>query len=771
MKTIFDIECNNLLAPALDYKALPFKLKSDFRVWCVVFRDVDTNEVISKSLDACTKETIKEILKDTTELIGHNIVNYDLPVMKLKGLMDYDIAYPDCTYQEEIKPQCTLFGKPVEITDTLIWSKLLNPDRYKGHSLEVWGERLGNKKTEFNDYSQYTEKMLAYCIQDTNVNLDVYKILMKEKGDHSWGNAYQMERKLADLTLNQEIFGFDFNEELAYECIEELTQLMEERAIRVNPILPMKKMTQAKLKEYTPPKGQFKGNGEFHANLIKFAAKHNAELDLENRKFIYKNRQIDLPMSEPLEEYEPASIEDIDVVKGYLLSLGWVPSEIKQRDLVKNTDKSIKTKKQIIETIDRYVKQTEESLFKEIRLEELSCKIQNLKTLLMSKINGNKPIYAPTTPPLQVGVEKEICPNLISMGDKALFVKDVTEYFTYRHRKNSIIGKAVDEDGEPITGFLSNIREDGRIPTPADTLGANTGRYRHKIVCNIPRVTSLYGEKMRSMFGAGPDFYQLGFDFASLEARIQGHYCLPYTEGDKLAEALVAEKPNDIHSINARKLGIDRTSAKSFTYASLYGAQAKKLAKMLGISVAAAQNLYDQFWDAVPALKELKQKLEKHWESNGKKWILGMDGRKLITRSKHSLLNVLFQSGGAIVAKWSLVCIAKILQEKNLLGNPFTDTKDCVKVWQMIVNHDEAQYAVHKSLLKIKNFLSKEEAQEAIVEGCSAIGHGSKGYYIGYPTEPVVAISEGIKQACGILKTKVPMGFEWVPGLHWGQCH
>ncbi len=38
---------------------------------------------------------------------------------------------------------------------------------------------------------------------------------------------------------------------------------------------------------------------------------------------------------------------------------------------------------------------------------------------------------------------------------------------------------------------------------------------------------------------------QLGFDFASLEARIQGHFVIPYTDGEALAESLIAEKPND----------------------------------------------------------------------------------------------------------------------------------------------------------------------------------------------------------------------------------
>lgn len=162
---------------------------------------------------------------------------------------------------------------------------------------------------------------------------------------------------------------------------------------------------------------------------------------------------------------------------------------------------------------------------------------------------------------------------------------------------------------------------------------------------------------------------------------------MPYKDGVALADALVAEKPNDIHSINARKLGIDRSAAKSFSYAAIYGAQPKKLAKMLGITEEEGKRLFNEYWEAVPALKELKQKIEKEWEDTGKSYIKGLDGRLLKTRSKHSLINVLFQSGGAISAKWSSVLIAEYLDNLGLLGNPFEHTKTDQKVWFMIAYH------------------------------------------------------------------------------------
>lgn len=769
MRFIIDIESTNLLQNGLDYSSLPYKLKTDYKVWCVVLRNIDTNAVHHLVKEEITKANLQRLLRNCTELIGHNIVAFDLPVLSLYGVLDYRIGYPG-------EPS-VVFGIPITITDTLLWSKLLNADRFGGHSLDAWGRRLGNHKTHFEEWDKFSQEMLDYCIQDTSVNATVHKELLEEQGKHDWSRPYSMEIKLTDLTLRQELFGFELDVDLAQKNIEDLSEKMQTIAVQVNPLLPSKRMSQVDAGKYQLPKIRFKKNGEISSHLAKFCERTGAVVSEDKTKITFEGNTFPITTEEPLKTDTVADIEDIDVVKGYLLTMGWVPSEVKERDLTKNADKTTKNRVQVQEAIDRYVKQTESSIFKELRLDLLDVRMDRLKLFLERKVEFKdgkaKPLYVPTTPKLTVGVEKEICPALIALGDKAAFVKDVVHYYTYRHRKNSIAGGVLDDDGEPVTGFLSAIREDGRIPTPADTLGANTGRYRHKIVCNIPRVTSLYGEQMRNLFRAGGKLWQLGYDFASLEARVMGHYVMPYTSGKELADALVAEKPNDIHSINARKLGIDRSSAKSFSYAAIYGAQAKKLSKMLGVSEREGQRLFNEYWEAVPALKELKQRVEKAWEQSGKKTILGLDGRLLNTRSKHSLINVLFQSGGAISAKWSAVRLAQAMEREGILGDPFLHSKEEHKVWWLIHMHDEQQMAVHPKLLSVKSFEREEDAKTFAKEtaGCSAVGHGSRGYYVGVRTLPVECIAEGIETACKELKLRVDLGFEYIPGLSWGQCH
>lgn len=152
---VFDIEGNDL------YEKVT-------HVWCIVAKDVETGEVfrfrpheINKALD---------LLRYASCLIGHNIIDYDLPTLeKLYGF--------------------TYTGR---IVDTLVFSRLLNPDRYGGHSLKSWGIRLGCLKGDFGEdeedeedkidaFKEYTEDMLDYCEQDVEVTYKLYEKLIKEQ--------------------------------------------------------------------------------------------------------------------------------------------------------------------------------------------------------------------------------------------------------------------------------------------------------------------------------------------------------------------------------------------------------------------------------------------------------------------------------------------------------------------------------------------------------------------------------------------------------------
>ena len=330
------------------------------------------------------------------------------------------------------------------------------------------------------------------------------------------------------------------------------------------------------------------------------------------------------------------------------------------------------------------------------------------------------------------------------------------------------------DEEAPNTGFLSMYREvDGRVATPAIEIGAATNRYRHIGVCNIARASSIYGKEMRSLFGCGEGMVQLGFDFSSLEARIQGHYILPFN-GDDLAEQLLASKPNDIHSLNAKKLGIPRDQAKSVSYALMYGAAYQKLKKMLGLTDEQAKMLFDAYWDAVEPLKNLRDAVGSSWEARGKSFVIGVDGRKIVTRSKHSLLNALFQSGGVICAKYATVFIYQLLEEQGYKCNPFKEKT--IDMCGMIEYHDECQLAVNPKLVQYKIFKTEDELKEFEStwdgEQLGSAVEGKNGTLVVALPNPVSkAITKAIDMAVEEVKLKVPLGCEWVVHKNWYGCH
>lgn len=788
---IIDIENNNLLSDSLDYTAFPYKLKKEAKLWCVVLRNVETNEVRWAVKENVTKEWLKENLADCEYLIAHNGIKFDLPMLKLFGILNYKIGY--------INENDVIFDKNITVLDSLILSRWSFPDRFGGHSLESWGERIGESKINFRqecisvgiieknspqgaEFQVYSDLMLSYCIQDTLVNSKALIRILNEINYESLITSIKQENKLADLALNRESLGFKFDKNLAIQCVEDLTVKMQNLADKVNPLLPPKLMNKGELKDYTPPKRQIDKEGNLTSSMLNFITRTNALYEEKDNKelfYILNDKEYKLPLEQiPVQTHITAQITDLDHVKMHLIHLGWKPTEWRERDLTKDSKKqSIPYEKRII-AFDRWVEETKNGKYTKARFEKLGIKeskLDNWITKIKQDLKNNRPVKVPTSPCVRVGVEKNLCPNLEELGEKVDFAKDFTLYLTYKHRKSSIAGgdlEDMDYDNDsPNSGYLSAYREeDGRIPTPAIEIGATSHRYRHIGVANIPRASSIYGKEMRSLFGCGDNAYQLGFDFSSLEARIMANYVWNYEGGQELAQMFLAEKPNDWHTVTSIKLDLSRTDTKSVNYAAIYGASGKKISQMLGVTQDRGEDILNGVWDNAPALTKLKQDTERFWEENGH--IIGIDGRIIKVRSKHSILNTLFQSAGVICAKYVTVYLMQYLEHQKYCISPFVGTPD---VCSMIEYHDENQLYVNEKLLKFKDFDTKEEAQSIIDKWkgnqLSTISE-INGKYRLYANNPVsVGIEKAIKQTETFLKLNIPLGFEWIAGKNWYECH
>jgi hypothetical protein len=191
----------------------------------------------------------------------------------------------------------------------------------------------------------------------------------------------------------------------------------------------------------------------------------------------------------------------------------------------------------------------------------------------------------------------------------------------------------------------------------------------------------------------------------------------------------------------------------------------------LSVSLKEGQRIYDEYWQAVPALKELRDNLEKHWNKNGKTWIRTIDGRKINTRSKHSLLNFLFQSTGIICAKYTNVLSMQILEEKGYCIDCFVAEPD---VAEMIHMHDEQALRIKKHMVQIKKFTSEEEGRQFVEnwkgEQISPLMH-DKNWYIVLPNDISRAISDAILKTEKLLKLSVHLQTEIMVNYNWAKCH
>ena len=153
---IFDIETNGLL----------YNVSS---IHCLVIHDTETDKTMVFNDEGSADPIVRgvQLLEDADLVVGHNIIGYDLPVLrKLYGW----------------------FGRTGDCLDTLLLSRLYHPNLmeidkqnnwegmplklYGSHGLEAYGYRLKEHKGTFakeTDWSGWSQDMQDYCVQDVKV--------------------------------------------------------------------------------------------------------------------------------------------------------------------------------------------------------------------------------------------------------------------------------------------------------------------------------------------------------------------------------------------------------------------------------------------------------------------------------------------------------------------------------------------------------------------------------------------------------------------------
>ena len=189
------------------------------KIWCVVTKDLDTQEV------KVWKEAkdLSEYIKAASLIVAHNGIAFDFHLLKKLW-------------------KCQITLKRVE--DTLVLSRLLNPSLEGGHSLNNLGKLFGVQKIQFNDFNLEThtlDEMIEYCVQDVEVLHKVYSYLKYELKRQDFSiKSQELEHEVQAIIAQQERNGFKFNEQSAMQLLAEFKTRLEAITVEMQSIFPPK---------------------------------------------------------------------------------------------------------------------------------------------------------------------------------------------------------------------------------------------------------------------------------------------------------------------------------------------------------------------------------------------------------------------------------------------------------------------------------------------------------------------------------------------------
>lgn len=165
------------------------------KIWCCF-----TYDEINGHLCHTTADTLTPLIASSETVIAHNLIGFDGPVLR----------------------KCWGVKIPAKkAKDTLILSRLYNPNLDGGHSLKAWGERVGDKKIDYEQRWKETglegncydnpslPLMYEYCQQDVAVLAKVEKLIDKMLDEATFSQeCRKLEHDVSIIVYNQHEHGF-----------------------------------------------------------------------------------------------------------------------------------------------------------------------------------------------------------------------------------------------------------------------------------------------------------------------------------------------------------------------------------------------------------------------------------------------------------------------------------------------------------------------------------------------------------------------------------
>jgi len=664
---VFDLEADGLLQQAT-------------KIWLVVTKSITTNEnVIFCDLPGNFPSNFKveplsqlsDYLNSAKHLIGHHIIEYDLPV--LKKLLNISI------------------NKEVSLVDTMIMSKVLDYKRFGfGHSLELWGKFKKRLKPEHDDWDNFSDAMIHRCVEDTELNVLVFEHLKKELEQNPHKERLKLglrvEHQISEFAARAHLDGFPFDREAGYALKQRLETCIEEFEGYLKPLLVLKAQP---VDGYQLDKNFKKPGWLANGNYNKFTSDWFSINPKEGREGFqpvwgeYCRIEVITP-----DEVTP------DSIKAYLYTIGWVPDDWNYKSTSKGL---LKTSPKISETSLEKLGYTgwvvSNLLTSRSRLSVLEGWLQALTD--KDRLHGDMFVIGT---PTGRSVHKIIAN--IPKADTEVWVSNGKSWVKDKSKKADLT--------DPLPWLPFEVAEEGTVVSVADRP---------------------WGPQVRSLFKAEKGYKLIGADSSGNQFRALCHYLGP--EAKEYVDNAIS---GDVHQIHADILsevvpGTNRGTAKPFFYAYLFGGGDGKAGLILtgkrdaDIGKRAKQRFASRIPGLASLLSKLKQQFQKTSEKFGKNkaHILAVDGRPIYCDSDHKLLNYLLQSCEKVTCA---AAIGRTMTELDRLG---FDWQPCVAY------HDELQFMVREDQAEEASKIAAESFKEApklfnilIMDGESKIGNNWK---------------------------------------------
>jgi len=583
-----------------------------------------------------------------------------------------------------------------KILDTLLLSRLIYPDIKKRgpnshkimpfqrgqHRLEVWGLRLGVLKGEYKGgWSHWNEEMQVYVEQDSEVTFALFKWLWSQKPATE---AMDLEHEFAAIIRRQERRGFTFHSEKAITLLSELQE--RENELEGSLIASFGEWWESGKKANSKAEDIKASSYSFRQDEVEDEGEEDEEEQQKRAALFYSNR-----------EYAEVIVP---TKKRRSKMIGF--PEVTLPRFSEKTGKALKPYQG-----NPYLHFYQGAAYTPVkRVQFKPSSRQHIWKRLMYMYDWKPVKWTPggKTPP-QPKVDEDVLRGLPYPEARLL-----AEYYLILKRLGQL------SMGPKAWLKMAEVTEDAngkqvyRIHGRVNTNGAVTGRCTHMSpnLAQVPKNTAaqkdypdspmLHGMRCRELFIASPGYELWGFDGAALELRMLAHYIHKW-DGGEYADIVVKgdkSKGTDPHSWLRDLIGTDllgsgdggRDNAKTTMYAELYGAGQLKIGSIVMPTGSDKEK--------IQLGKEIKAKMEDRFVAKAqlgdaiteavkdRKYLIGLDGRKLHVRKAHAALNTLLQSAGAIAMKKALVILDQNLQTKANM-KPGLD-------YEFVGNiHDEAQ--------------------------------------------------------------------------------